>query len=150
MVTHPRPTWSRTSQNLEPTLDALADIGSDLGDALAYATHFPFTQDIIDRGIRGDYTNFYAVVDLTYPRLRRGLFLGTRWGQPGAPLVPAPGDPGNLNYTYDPMVRRTPPPAAPAPERRRTVAMPHLRPMLPSNAISTDPEHLPAMDQGGG
>ena len=132
--------------NLEPTLKSLADIGSGLGDAIAYATHFPFTQDIIDRAVKGDYTNFYAVVDLTYPRLKRGLFLGTRWGQPGAPLIPAPGEPANLNYTYDPLAAPVVP--APAPE----AAAPGDAPPpadAPSNGISPIPEvPLPA-DQGG-
>lgn len=137
-------------QNLEPTLDALANVGSDLGDALAYATHFPFTQDIIDRGIRGDYANFYAVVDLTYARLRRGLFLGTRWGQPGAPLVPAPGEPGNLNYTYDPMSAPiTPPPAAPAPNNASPPGGPPPADTSASAPAPT-PDTFPPMDNGGG
>ena len=29
--------------------------------------------------------------------------LGTRWGQEGAKLVPAPGDPWYATYTYDPL-----------------------------------------------
>ncbi len=29
--------------------------------------------------------------------------LGTSWGQEGAKLVPAPGDPWYASYTYDPM-----------------------------------------------
>ena len=41
--------------------------------------------------------------DLTIPRLKRTLFLGTRWGEEHAKLVPAPGDPFYLNYTYKPM-----------------------------------------------
>ena len=47
--------------------------------------------------------NLYAVLDLTIPRLKRTLFLGTRWGEEHAKLVPAPGDPWYLNYTYEPL-----------------------------------------------
>lgn len=89
--------------NLEPTLRALADVGPHLGTVLAYAPTFPYTQSFIDRAIRGDYMNQFIVFDFTIPRLKRGLFLGTRWGQEGAPMVPAPGDPWYLTYTLDPL-----------------------------------------------
>ncbi len=90
-------------KNLEPALKGLADIGPDLGKAIPYLTTFPYSQGLIDRGVRGDYMNLYAVLDFTVPRLKRGLFLGTRWGEEHAKLVPAPGDPFYLNYTYKPM-----------------------------------------------
>jgi phospholipid/cholesterol/gamma-HCH transport system substrate-binding protein len=103
-------------QNLEPTIKALADIGPDLDAAIAQATVYPYAQSFIDRAVRGDYVNFYAILDLTVPRLKRTLFLGTRWGQEGAELVPAPGDPWYLNYSYDPLsVGVNPPAADPAP-----------------------------------
>jgi len=39
--------------------------------------------------------------------------LGTSWGQEGAKLVPAPGDPWYASYTYDPMnAPFSPPPTA--------------------------------------
>jgi phospholipid/cholesterol/gamma-HCH transport system substrate-binding protein len=85
-------------QNLEPTFRALADIGPGVDDALAYATVFPYGQQLIDRGLKGDYFNLYAILDLTVSRLRRTLFLGTRWGTDGAELIPAPGDPGYEAY----------------------------------------------------
>ncbi len=100
----------RNLQNLEPALKALADIGPDLGAALAEATTFPYTQGFIDRAVRGDYMNLFAVIDLTVPRLKRGLFLGTRWGEEHAKLVPAPGDPWYLNYTYEPLSAAIAPP----------------------------------------
>lgn len=110
----------RNLQNLEPALKAFADVGPDLNKLLEYAAHFPFTQSFIDRAIRGDYYNLFATVDLTIPRLKRTMFLGTRWEQEGAQLVPAPGDPPYLNYTYDPLKTgvNPPPPDAfpPAPE----------------------------------
>jgi len=102
-------------KNLEPTIRALADVGPDLPILLGYVPTFPFTQNFIDRAVRGDYFNVFAVMDLTVPRLKRTLLAGTRWGDPDAPLVPAPGDPWFQNYTKDPMdVGITPPPAAPA------------------------------------
>ena len=107
-------------RNLEPAIKALADVGPDLAAVLEYALHFPFTQSLIDRGIRGDYYNLYATVDLTIPRLKHSMLLGTRWEQEDTQLVPAPGDPWYLNYTYDPLKTgvNPPPPGAfpPAPD----------------------------------
>jgi phospholipid/cholesterol/gamma-HCH transport system substrate-binding protein len=101
----------RNLTNLDPTLKALADIGPRLDTILAYLPTFPVPQNIIDRGLRGDYFNIFAGIDLTVPRLKRSLFLGTRWGDPNAALVPAPGDPPQFNYTYDPLgVGVKPPP----------------------------------------
>jgi virulence factor Mce-like protein len=103
-------------RNLDPTIRALADVGDGLDQALATASVFPLGQNVIDRGLRGDFMNLFAVIDLTIPRLKRSLMLGTRWGQPGAALTPAPGDPYYLRYTYDPLTMPiTPAPAAPAP-----------------------------------
>ncbi|WP_020102736.1 MCE family protein [Mycobacterium sp. 360MFTsu5.1] len=90
-------------RNLDPTLRALADVGPNLGTVLAFAPTYPYPQNFIDRGIRGDYLNEFITFDFTIPRLKRGLLLGTRWGQEGAPLVPAPGDPWYANYTKDPL-----------------------------------------------
>ncbi len=101
----------RNLQNLEPALRALAEVGPELDKLIGYVTIFPYTQSFIDRGIRGDYYNLFATIDLTVPRLKRTLMLGTRWEREGAKLVPAPGDPYYLNYTYDPLnVGLTPPP----------------------------------------
>lgn len=116
-------------QNLGPTIRALADVGPELDEALAYALTFPYTQNLIDRAIRGDYMNLSAVMDLTIPRLKRTLFLGTRWGQEGAKLVPAPGDPWYLNYTYDPLkVGIAPAPPPPAPNAGQVPPVPGLVP----------------------
>ncbi|TGD88470.1 MCE family protein [Mycolicibacterium sp. CH28] len=93
----------RNLQNLEPTLKALADVGPKLDTALAYFPTFPYTQSVIDRAIRGDYLNQYIIFDFTVPRLKKTLFLGTRWGDENAKLVPAPGDPWYATYTYDPL-----------------------------------------------
>ncbi|WP_422746067.1 MCE family protein [Mycobacterium sp. WMMD1722] len=103
-------------QNLEPALKSLADVGPDLNKVLGYATIFPYTQSFIDRGIRGDYYNLFATIDLTIPRLKRTLFLGTRWEQEGAKLVPAPGDPYYYNYTLEPLNLGVNPPPPPPEE----------------------------------
>jgi hypothetical protein len=105
-------------RNLEPALSSLAKVGPDLDRVLATATVFPFTQYIVDRAFRGDYANLDVIVDLTIPRLKRTLLLGTRWGDEHAKLVPAPGDPWYLNYTYEPLSAPLMPPpgnTAPAP-----------------------------------
>ncbi|OBA85128.1 mammalian cell entry protein [Mycolicibacterium elephantis] len=102
--------------NLEPTLRALADVGPEIDSALAYLPTFPLTQNLIDRGVRGDYMNLFVTVDLTNARIKRGLLLGTRLGQDRASLVPAPGDPGyDAYYTKFPLGVGTSPPFGPIP-----------------------------------
>ena len=113
----------RNLKNLEPTIKGLADVGPSLDLALAALTVFPFTQNFVDRAIRGDYFNLHVDLDLTIPKLKSGLFLGTHWGQLDEQLIPAPGDPFYLQYTLDPLHagaapppgRQAPPPAAPPP-----------------------------------
>jgi len=100
-------------QNLEPTIRALNDVGPDLPILLGYIPTFPFTQNFVDRAIRGDYFNLHVILDITIPRLKRGLFLGTHWGQLDMPEVPAPGDPYYLNYTLDPLHAGVRPPWLP-------------------------------------
>jgi virulence factor Mce-like protein len=113
----------RNLKNLEPTIKGLADVGPNLDLALAALTVFPFTQNFVDRAIRGDYFNLHVDLDLTIPKLKSGLFLGTHWGQLDEQLIPAPGDPFYLQYTLDPLHAgaapppgpQAPPPAAPPP-----------------------------------
>jgi virulence factor Mce-like protein len=94
----------RNLTNLGPTLQALADVGPDIDDALAFSTVYPFGQSIIDRGVRGDYMNLFVAIDLTRNRIKRTLALGTRWGDENSPFVPAPGDPGyEAYYTTNPL-----------------------------------------------
>jgi virulence factor Mce-like protein len=103
-------------KNLEPALKALVDIGPDLSSALIWATAFPYGPGFADKITRGDYINLVAIFDLTYPRLKKTMLLGTRWGDENAKLIPAPGDPYYLNYSYSPMmVGVTPPPDQPIP-----------------------------------
>jgi virulence factor Mce-like protein len=101
--------------NVEPTIRALADVGPELDTAIAASTVFPFTQNFVDRAVRGDYFNLNLQLDLTIPRLKRGLLLGTHWGQLGEQMVPAPGDPYYLNYTLDPLHAGVAPPPSGAP-----------------------------------
>ncbi len=90
--------------HLGPILKALNDIGPDIATGLAFATTFPLNQNLIDRGLRGDYLNLFVTVDLTLSRFRRGLLSGTSFGDPNAPLVPAPGDPGYERfYSKNPL-----------------------------------------------
>ncbi len=145
LVNDTRDDLVRDLKNLEPTIKALADIGPDLGAALAWATTFPYGQNLIDRGVRGDYMNMFLVADLTLPRLKRTLLLGTRWGQVGAKLVPAPGEPEYLNYTYDPLgAGLQPPQNVPAPPGG-TLAGPPTPP-----ASIPQPTDFPPKDQAGG
>jgi virulence factor Mce-like protein len=104
-------------QNLEPTIRALADVGPDIDTALAYVPTFPLSQNVIDRGIRGDYMNLWVTVDFTNARLKRGLLLGTRLGQNRASMTPAPGDPGyDAYYTKNPLGVGTSLPFGPIPD----------------------------------
>lgn len=124
----------RNLQNLEPTLRALADVGPDLSTILGYLPTFPFTQNFLDRALRGDYFNVFAVADLTLPRLKRTLLLGTRWGDPNAALVPAPGDPsyGTFNLTPLGLPPVAPVPGAPPkPATTSSFVVPDLSPVAP-------------------
>ncbi|HEY6819183.1 MAG TPA: MCE family protein [Mycobacterium sp.] len=111
----------RNLKNLEPTVKGLAEVGPEIDTALAALSVFPFTQNFVDRAVRGDYFNLHVILDLTIPKLKSGLFLGTHWGQLGEQLIPAPGDPPYLQYTRDPLhggfgpPPGPPPPGAPAP-----------------------------------
>lgn len=111
-------------QHLVPTIRALADVGPELDKALASVTAYPYGQDVIDRGVKGDYINQWVVADVTIPRLKRSMLLGTRWGEEGAALVPAPGEPYYTRYTLDPLNAGV----APAPE---------------GSAVGTPPEGIP-------
>lgn len=103
-------------ENLEPTLKALADVGPEIDTALAWLPTFPLTQNLVDRGVRGDYMNLFVTIDWTNSRLKRGLLLGTRLGQDRASMIPAPGDPGyDAYYTKFPLGVGTSPPFGPIP-----------------------------------
>lgn len=131
----------RNLTNLEPAVQALADVGPDLATALAYLPTYPYTQEFIDRGIRGDYMNQFIVFDFTISRLKSGMLLGTRWGEPGASLVPAPGDPWYSSYTLDPLQA----PVTPIPDEVATVP-----PLLdPPGGDAGTPTDEPVPNAGG-
>jgi virulence factor Mce-like protein len=117
-------------QNLQPTIQALADVGPELDAVLGYATVFPYGQSLIDLAIRGDFVNLFATIDLSGPRLRKSIFLGTRAGQEGRDLVLLPGDPYFQRYTYDPLGR----PLAPPPPGGPLSALPGNPPTAGLNA----------------
>ncbi|BBZ25769.1 mammalian cell entry protein [Mycolicibacterium madagascariense] len=123
-------------QNLAPTVQALADVGDDIDTALAFLPVFPIGQNVIDRGIRGDYMNLFVTLDLTRERLKRGLGVGTRFGDPNIPLVPAPGDEGyDAYYSKDPLGAGLAPPPAHPPDT--TTTPPSTNP--PDGAIPAPP-----------
>jgi virulence factor Mce-like protein len=132
-------------KHLEPAIKALADVGPEITAALSYVSAFPYGPAALERGIKGDYLNMFAVFDLTYPRLKRSLFLGTRWGDPDAKLVPAPGDPWYLNYSYTPLMNTySPPPqdVSAAPAHAQSAPLPPVaEPVLPV----TPPPSLPGV-----
>lgn len=135
----------RNLTNLEPTIKALADIGPDLATALGYLPTYPYTQEFIDRGIRGDYMNQFIVFDFTIPRLKRGMLLGTRWGDANVSMVPAPGDPWYSSYTLDPLQA----PVTPIPAQVATPP-PLIDPPLEGAAAPAEPEiPAPALTGGG-
>ena len=132
----------RNLKNLEPTVRALADVGPDLVTALSYLPTYPYTQEFIDRGIRGDYMNQFIVFDFTISRLKSGILLGTRWGEPGASLVPAPGDPWYSSYTLDPLQ---------APITPKPTELAPIPPLIddPGSPASDPANGAPAGDGGG-
>jgi phospholipid/cholesterol/gamma-HCH transport system substrate-binding protein len=150
LVTATQDDLVRNLTNLDPTLKALADIGPKLDTILAYLPTFPLNQNTIDRGLRGDYFNIFAQIDLTIPRLKRSLFLGTRWGDPNAQLVPAPGDPTQFNYTYDPLgVGVNPPPPQSDPGAEAPLPAAALAPMPDQPLLPVDPPIAPPVATSG-
>jgi phospholipid/cholesterol/gamma-HCH transport system substrate-binding protein len=139
-------------KNLEPTIRALADVGPELGTAVAAGFVFPFTQNFVDRAVRGDYFNLHVDLDVSIPRLKRGLMLGTHWGQLDQPLVPAPGDPYYLQYTHDPMHDPIRPPWV-DPARLPLPPLPGPPPgtaSLPNAGLAQTPPPATAPAEGGG
>ena len=133
--------------DLEPALEALANIGPEITQALNFALAFPYGPAFADRITKGDYINLYAIFDITYPRLKRTMLLGTRWGDEDAKLIPAPGDPWYLNYSYNPLsLGVTPPPAEalPPPQASPGEPMPPVTvPLLPVAPPPTLPGAAP-------
>ncbi|WP_101946455.1 MCE family protein [Mycobacterium sp. 3519A] len=136
-------------KNLEPVVKALADIGPEINKGLVFGSAFPYGPAFADRIVQGDYINLWAVFDLTYPRLKRTMFLGTRWGDQDAHLIPAPGDPWYLNYSYNPLsLGVSPPPTEalpPAPAAAPGGPMPPVsEPLLPVSPPPALPNAAPS------
>lgn len=127
-------------QNLEPTIKALADIGPDLDQALAYAPTFPFNQGFIDRYVRGDYVNGYFIIDLTNSGLRKSILRGTHWERLGAEPAPSPGDPEYLQFRFGaPNLPGPPPVGAPVEQQTLPGPMGLPGPLLPGPPASAAP-----------
>jgi virulence factor Mce-like protein len=139
-------------KNLEPTIRALADVGPELDTAFQAATVFPFTQNFVDRAVRGDYFNLHVQLDLSIPRLKRGLLLGTHWGQLDMPEPPAPGEPYYLNYTLDPMHNPLRPPwVGPGPAPGPPLpGPPPAAALTPSAGLNQTPPPATQPTEGGG
>jgi virulence factor Mce-like protein len=144
-------------KNLEPAVRALADVGPDLPSALAYMPVFPYGQSYLERSVRGDYFNLFSDFDLTVPRLKKGLLLGTRWGQEGMSMVPAPGDAGyDRYYTTHPLAVGVTPPPPQHPLGGCTLtswtcSIPVTdEPLAPGSRPRPPIAPLPQPDQGGG
>lgn len=71
---------------MESTLQKVVETGPDLINNLGNLSTFPFPQTTIDDGMRGDYTNLWALIDLTSNRLQSGLGFGTPFGAPQTPV----------------------------------------------------------------
>jgi virulence factor Mce-like protein len=123
-------------RHLEPAIKALADVGIGLDKAIAYASVFPNGQSAIDNAIRGDFLNESTTIDLTVPRLKRELLMGTRWGDPNSQIQAAVGDPGYAEQTGDPLSVGVLPPIDPGPD-------PGAAPPAPSEAGSPPPPSVP-------
>ncbi|MGB6182209.1 MAG: MCE family protein, partial [Rhodococcus sp. (in: high G+C Gram-positive bacteria)] len=91
--------------DLRTTLKYLADSGQDLPNSIDALATFPIPQSAIDKGVRGDYTNLFLVLDLTVERLKSGFLAGTPLGPAavgpeamiGAPPVP-------MRVNADPLI----------------------------------------------
>ncbi len=150
-------------QNLEPALRALADLGPDLGPTLGYLPLYPYSQNLVDRGARGDYMNLFAVLDISRERLKRTMLLGTRWAEPGAVLPAAPGEPYYIRNQFDPVsaplntplapsAPDTPPGAPPAPISQTSAAGGPVAanpPAPPAPPLPESPWPPSQMDAGG-
>jgi phospholipid/cholesterol/gamma-HCH transport system substrate-binding protein len=91
LVNRTRDDLSANLAALEPTLQQVVAAGPDLINNLGNLSTFPFPQTTIDDGMRGDYTNLWALIDLTTNRLQSGLGFGTPFGAPqtgGGPVDP--------------------------------------------------------------
>ncbi|MFZ2242046.1 MAG: MCE family protein [Gordonia amarae] len=67
--------------SLHPTLKALADTGKSLTNSLDFMFTLPFPISRLDRVVRGDFANLYALLDFSVPRVRSDLLRDTPLGR---------------------------------------------------------------------
>ena len=67
--------------------------GPGIDDAIVERTVFPYGQNLIDRGLRGDYINLFAIGDITVPRLKKTLLSGHPVGRRRRTTGPRPRRP---------------------------------------------------------
>ncbi|MGV9860669.1 MCE family protein [Gordonia sp. NPDC003425] len=81
--------------NIHPFLKSLADSGKSLTASLDMAFTLPLPLSRLDRIVRGDYANLFALLDFSVPRLRSDLLRGTPLGRtvsgPSGALAKNPG-----------------------------------------------------------
>ena len=119
-------------------------MGPDLSTVAGSLPTFPFTQNFIDRAIRGDYFNVFAVVDLTVPASNGRCFSALAGAIRTHRWCPHQAIPHYLNYTYNPSESRHA--AARRPRHRSPAPIGAPAPLAPDmSAIApVDQPHRPA------
>ena len=139
-------------EDLAPVLEALADSGRDLTRVMSTLITFPFPQSGIDSFLRGDYANLYIHADMSMPRMKETLLLGTEFGNRMAGLEGyvglAPGsvmEPDPFALDVAPTDSAAPPadPAAPPTDPAAPPTDPAAPPAPASGQASTPTEEAP-------
>ncbi|MFW0795152.1 MlaD family protein [Gordonia sp. CPCC 205515] len=103
-------------KNLSPLLDQLQSTGPALTESLGLLFTFPFVEDKIPGIVRGDYVNGDLVLDLTFDRLKKGMFSSIGLvGPEGVVGAPAGAAKRGLNPFTSPLVPGGGQPRAKAP-----------------------------------
>ncbi|GAC47900.1 MCE family protein [Gordonia aichiensis] len=101
--------------DVAPFLKSLADSGDSITKSLDMAFTLPFPVSRLDRIVRGDYANLFALLDFTVPRMRSDLLRGTPLGiTVSGPSGALGGNAGNGGEASDPITGplKTPAPSA--------------------------------------
>lgn len=124
-------------KNLSPLLDQLQATGPALSESLGLLFTFPFVEDKIPAIVRGDYVNGDLVLDLTFDRLKKGMFSSVGLvGPEGVVGAPAGAAKRGLDPFTSPLVPgggtpRTKAPASKAPASKTPAAKPVPTPGAP-------------------
>ncbi len=106
-------------ENAEPAICSLAEVGHPLDFAIGYlASAFPYGQNLLDRGVKGDYFNLFLVLDFTRAKMKLQMLQGTGYQASNITQVPVAGDEGWESFIekfpngdgYNDMPRTPPPP----------------------------------------